>query len=97
MINTGDKVKLAAIVKETGTGTMTLSVKEFFVDGAWYKFTEPKVLEIGSEDYDNALTELELNYIKEQADKNSTSIALDKVELELVKSISKKLNGGTVD
>lgn len=97
MINAGDKVKLVAEVASTGAGVMNLAIKEFYIDGAWYKLSEAKELEISTDDYSNELTDMELMHIKQQADKDSQSIALDARVLEICKSISKKLSGGTID
>ena len=37
MINANDSVKLTGSVASTGTGSFTVSVSEFFVDGAWHE------------------------------------------------------------
>lgn len=93
MIDVNDKVRLTGFVKETGTGTFTISVEEFFVDGEWFKFTEPRDIEVKSEEYTEELTSLELKYIKDKAVKDACSTTLCTDDLEVVKSIAKKLTG----
>ena len=74
-------------------GTFTVAVNEFYVDGEWYKFSTPKSIEIASADYTDALTTLELSYVKSKADKDSANTTLTADELAIAKSIAKKLGG----
>ena len=98
MINKKDPVRLNGIVTETGTGTFAVTVSEFYVDGAWHKLKEDKVLNfnIGEDDYDDALTSLELAYVKKVADKESKNTALSSDDIAIAQSISKKLGGADV-
>lgn len=91
MINANDEVKLTGVVSTTGTGEFTVQVKEFYVDGAWHKLTTPRDVVVKSEDYNDELTSLELNYIRKQAEKDSESATLCDDDMEVVKSIVKKL------
>lgn len=97
MINTGDKVKLNAEVTATGTGTFTISIEDFFLDGAWWKLVPTKELEISTDDYTTDLTEKELEYIKLKAGQDIASLSVKPEELEIATSISKKLSGETTD
>lgn len=92
MINTNDNVKMNGVVTATGTGTFTVSVNEFYVDGAWHKLSEPHEFEISTEGYNNDFTSLELEYIKEVAERDSQSTTICEDEMEIVNSIVKKLN-----
>ena len=91
MINTNDNVKMNGTVSVTGTGTFTVLVKEFYVDGAWHKLNEPRELEISTDGYNNDFTSLELEYIKNAAKKDSKSTTLCPDDIETVNSIVKKL------
>ena len=93
MINANDTVRLEGTVTTTGTGTFTVSITEFYVDGEWHKFTTAKTMDIASADYDNALTSLELAYVKAKATSDSANAALDADSLAVAKSIAKKLGG----
>lgn len=97
MIDVKDNVRLVGEVSETGTGTFTISVKEFFVDGVWLKFKEAKEIEVTTEDYTEELTSLELAYIKEKAKKDATLSTLCTDDMEVVKSIARKLEGNGAD
>ena len=98
MINKKDSVRLDGIVTETGTGTFTVVVSEFYVDGAWHKLKENNVLtfSINEDDYDDTLTTLELAYVKKVADKESKNTALSSDDIAIAQSISKKLGGADV-
>ena len=93
MINANDAVRLEGTVTTTGTGTFTVSITEFYVDGEWHKFTTAKTLDIASADYTDALTSLELAYVKAKATSDSTNTALTADNLAVAKSIAKKLGG----
>lgn len=95
MISVNDDVKLKGAVTETGTGTFKIAISEFYLDGEWRKFAEPKEVEVGAEDYTNELTSMELYYIKQKAIKDAQSTSLDHGELEVVKSIAKKLSAAS--
>lgn len=92
MINANDTVKLNGAVKETGTGTFTISVNEFYVDGVWHKLNEAKEFEVTTKDYNNEFTALELKYIGKVAAKDSKSTTLCEDDMEVVNSIVKKVN-----
>lgn len=98
MINKKDPVRLDGVVTETGTGVFTVVVSEFFVDGAWHKLKEDKVIthSINEDDYDDSLTTLELAYVKKVADKESKNTALSADDIAIAQSISKKLGGADV-
>lgn len=96
MINTKDAVRFDGIVTTTGTGEFTVSLAEFYVDGAWHKLTEPRVLTINEADYDDSLTTLELAYVKKVADKESKNTSLPSDDIAIAQSISKKLGGADV-
>lgn len=91
MINTKDDVKLTGSVSNTGTGEFTIQIKEFYVDGAWHKLNTPRdcVIQVG--DYSDDLTSLELDYIRKQVEKDSKVSTLCDDDMEIVKSIQKKL------
>lgn len=91
MINANDDVKLTGIVSATGTGEFTVQISEFFVDGAWHKLTGPREIVVQSSDYNDDLTSLELDYIRKQAEEDSKSATLCDDDMEIVKSIVKKL------
>ena len=93
MINANDVVRLEGTVTTTGTGTFTVSITEFYVDGEWHKFTTAKTLEIASADYNDTLTTQEIAYVKTKADKDAASTTLTADELAVAKSIAKKLGG----
>ncbi len=97
MINANDSVKLTGSVASTGTGSFTVSVSEFFVDGAWHKLETPRELEINTSDYTNDFTSLELKYIKEKAEADSKSSTLCEDDLEIVNSIVKKFSSAATD
>ena len=93
MINANDAVRLDGTVTTTGAGTFSVSINEFYVDGEWHKFTTAKTMDIASADYTNALTSLELAYVKAKATSDSTNTALTADDLAVAKSIAKKLGG----
>jgi peroxiredoxin len=98
MINANDAVKLNGAVKETGTGTFTISVNEFYVDGVWHKLNEAKEFEVTTKDYNNEFTALELKYIGKVAAKDSKSTTLCEDDMEVVNSIVKKVsNNASID
>lgn len=96
MINANDDVKLKGSVLSTGTGTFTVSVDEFFVDGVWHKLNVAKNIDIAEADFTNDLTDTELEAVKDMAQLASKDTALSDCKKEVVDSIVKKL-GGTVE
>ena len=50
MINANDEVKLTGVVSATGTGEVTVQVKEFYVEWAWHKRAAPRDVVVKSED-----------------------------------------------
>lgn len=95
MINTNDEVKFVGTVKSTGTGTFTVAIEEFFVDNVWHKFIEAKELEINEADFNNELTTLELECVKELAQDKTTDTTLCDDKVAVINSIIKKLNKDT--
>jgi hypothetical protein len=96
MINANDDVKLKGSVLSTGTGTFTVAIDEFYVDGVWHKLTEAKNVDIAEADFTNDLTATELEAVKKMAETASTDTALSDCKKEVIDSIVKKL-GGTVE
>lgn len=91
MINANDEVKLTGVVSATGTGEFTVQVSEFYVDEAWHKLVSPRDIVVQVADYNDDLTSLELDYIRKQAEEDSKSSTLCDDDMEIVKSIVKKL------
>lgn len=91
MIEVGSNVKFNGAVSTLGTGTFSTSVNEFFIDGQWKRFIEPKVVEISTTDYDNHLTSSELNFISTALERLQNNITFDEHEKEVAESIVKKL------
>lgn len=91
MIEVNASVKLNGTVSETGTGSFTISVGEFYTDGQWSRFVEPKTIEVATSDYDNHLTSSELEFLLGAAlkAKNTATTNCDKAVIE---SIIKKLS-----
>ena len=51
MIEIGSAVKFNGAVSAIDTGTFTVNIKEFFIDGQWKRFIEPRAVEIATTDY----------------------------------------------
>ena len=93
MINANDDVKLKGTVQSTGTGTFTVAIDEFFVDGVWHKLTTPKTVDVAETDFTNDLTDTELEAVKVMAETAKTDTALSDCKQEVINSIVKKLGG----
>ena len=91
MIEVGSIAKINGEVTAIDTGTFTISINEFFIDGQWKRFIEPKVLEVATTDYDNHLTTSELNFISSSLERLMRNTNFEDCEKEVADSIIKKL------
>ncbi len=91
MIEIGSAVKFNGAVSAIDTGTFTVNIKEFFIDGQWKRFIEPRAVEIATTDYDNHLTASELTFISNSLERLMRNTNFDENEKEVADSIVKKL------
>ena len=91
MIEVGSVVKFNGSVSAIDTGTFSVNIKEFFIDGQWKRFIEPRIVEIATTDYDNHLTTSELTFISSALERLMRNTNFEDCEKEVADSIIKKL------
>jgi len=91
MIEVGNSVEIKGAVATTGAGTLTVSMKEIFLDGQWRQFGTPKSLNILTTDYTTSLTDQELELCKLLAINNKTNSSLTPDQQVIANSIIAKL------
>lgn len=92
MIDINQEVKLNGYVSEVSTGSFVIKIKEFFVDGLWYQFSNERTVAVtDSSEYNNHLTSPEIKFLLESARKVASTSNLTPETRVLVESITRKL------
>ncbi len=91
MIEVGSTIKFNGAVSSIGTAAYTAGISEFFIDGQWRRFIEPKQISVATADYDNHLTASELAFLSSSLERLMRNTTFDEHEKEVADSILKKL------